>query len=140
MANKYSISKLINLDSDKVRPYIDAFNFTVSGSGAEDHDYQIPFDLYLTGVEGILSGQMAGDYMQIKVIDVDNVTGLGANTVIGTPVNKFFVNPTNNTKEKMDMGYPIYVPSGVYIRITYTSGNILASINCRINVLTHRLL
>lgn len=135
-----SISKLSDLSSESLFPYLDAFSFSVSGSGTEIHDYKIPTNMFVVAAEGIFSGQVAGDYLIISVIDKDNVLGLGENIVLSTPVNKYFITPTNNIKEKIELGYPNKAIKDLYVRFSYTTTNVLANVNVRFNIIAHKVL
>lgn len=135
-----AVTRLVDMGSDTVEPYIYGFSFTVTGAGTQSYDYKVPYNMFVTSAEAIFSGQTAGDYITISGVDVDNIYGLGAGTVLGTSVEKYYVTPVNNTKERIDLGYPLKSPKDLYTRVYYTTTNESASVNVRFNIIGHKVL
>lgn len=92
-------------------------------------------DRYIDGVRIILINHDAGDTMSFQVVDVDNVMGYGAGTVL-----KEFGTSWNVDHEKCDQGANVYnflarLYAGLYIRIVYTSAgatNVTVKVNVRL--------
>jgi hypothetical protein len=92
-------------------------------------------DRYIDGVRIILINHDAGDTMDFQVIDIDNVLGYGANTVL-----KQFGTSWNVDHEKCDQGANVYnflarLYAGLYIRIVYHSvgaTNVTVKLNLRL--------
>lgn len=136
----YPIFNLTNEMSNKfLVPSIQAINFTASGSGETTYDFKIPDHSYIVGVSGFFSGQNAGDFVKLSVVDVDNVMGLGAGAVLATPITKYWINPANNTQEAVGIGYPLFARKDLYLRFSYTTTNIFASVVNRYNLIMHKI-
>lgn len=140
MAKPIHITTLAEMNNDQLRPYVDAFTVTNTGSGTDDTDYLIPFELFLVGTRSFFTGVALGDYISVKVIDIDNVLGLGANTILSTPVAKYYMPPLDNSYHEFNMGYPLYAPNGVYVRVSYSSSNILSNVTGKVNLFTHKII
>lgn len=128
-----------DLDTHNLSPDVNAFNFTSSGNGTTTFNWKIPNHEYLAEIGGFFTGQTAGDYIQVNVVDVDNILGFGANTILSTPVTKYWVNPTANQLQTIAVGYPVFMLQNLYIQILYTSSNILSSVSVHVNVAANRV-
>lgn len=128
-----------DLNCRNLVPEINAFSFHCSGSGTTTNDWKIPDHMYLGAITGYFNGQSNGDYISVSVVDVDNILGFGAGVVLSNPVIKCFVNPTSNQLMQIDIGYPVFMLQNIYIRISYTSSNILSSVEAYVNVIANKV-
>lgn len=133
-----NITRLVDLDSDKITPYFNAFSFTITGTNTAVYDWQCPHELLVTGAETVITGETAGDWVKVEIVDVDNILGAGEDVVLETPVHKYYVDPTAG-KERMQIGYPNYTIAGLYWRFSYTGTNALGNVTCRINIIAHKV-
>jgi hypothetical protein len=76
--------------------------------------------IFLQGGYFWMQGPARGDTVTLEVVDVDDVLGGGANTVVSTYVAAMPVAPWDHTGE---LAAPTAgnIPAGLYLRITYTS-------------------
>lgn len=137
MANP-NITRSVDLDSDKITPYFNAFSFNIAGASTQTFEWQCPFELLVTGAEAVITGETAGDYIKVEIVDVDNILGQGANTVLETPVPKYYIDPTAG-KEKVSLGYPNYTIAGLYWKFSYTGTNVLGNVVFRVNIIAHKV-
>jgi len=97
----------------------------VSGTATKNTTTNIDYivgesGLYISGAEFIYKDSVWGDYVECQIIDVDNVLGYGANTVLTQYVKKWYLDP-NTTKLILESPYAGALPNGVYVRIKYHS-------------------
>lgn len=124
------------LDNLRVRPYMDAFSFTATANSTSQGDYKFLVNMYITSIDHVLGGGNAGDYVVLQVVDVDNILGNGADTVVGQPIKKHWINPTADFIQT-ELAYPIRAYKNLYLRVKYTNTNVLATVAVRINVNGH---
>ena len=67
-----------------------------------------------------VEGAHAGDKMTFQVVDVDNVLGYGANTVITEYISSMPVPPWNHERN-LESPTAALIPSGLYLRVVYQS-------------------
>lgn len=94
---------------------------TASAGTTTDIDYQLPGERLIYGGQVILSGHVFDDWMTFQVVDVDNILGYGANTVLGEYIPSWGVASDTQIQPAVHTDYPTKVASGLYIRIKYTS-------------------
>lgn len=117
-------------------PAPDAFNFTATANSTTNHDFLLN-EAYLVKGAAFLSPDAAyGDYIKAQLIDKDNVLGLGANTVIATPIPKLFVQATANSGpiQRFNASVSELPAAGLYIRIIYTNTALLNNVSVFINL------
>lgn len=132
--------KISEMSAMGLLPNYFADKFTVTGAGSTSHDIVIPVRCVVLGAEVIATGQLVGDYFKVESVDVDNILGFGAGTVLRTPISRFYVSAISGTKEVFSLGYPVEGLQGIYFRFTYTTVNALASVNFMVNFIAHRIL
>jgi len=98
--------------------------YTTTGGGTVDtYDILVDNDVYFIGgtfIHDNTAGLGFGvDTAKVQIIDIDDVLGLGANTVLGEHIINHRV-IAGDTKEYHGHG-STFIKSGLYIRIVYTS-------------------
>lgn len=92
---------------------------TANDTKTIDKKFTEPVYLY-GGIYEIVGNANDGDYLEIQVIDIDNVLGYGTNFVLATFVEKEYINIERKyneiTSEDGDL-----IPTGVYLRVKYTA-------------------
>lgn len=73
------------------------------------------------------------DYVRFQVIDLDNVLGYGAGTVLKEYIKKAYLNQNGNFSEYDDAGAEI--PVGIYLRCIYKSEKETGTTKVKINYL-----
>jgi hypothetical protein len=76
-------------------------------------------DVYIDGGMIYAENGKVGDWIKAEVVDVDNMYGFGANTVLYTYIEKWFIIP--NDKTIIQTPYSGKISAGMYLKITYTS-------------------
>lgn len=99
-------------------------------------DYKITEERYINGVRLILSDHADGDYLDFEVVDIDNILGLGAGTVLDQFGSNWFVDDSSKTQPDVIVPYPAKIISGLYIRLKYTSTGI-TNVNVKANLYLH---
>jgi hypothetical protein len=102
-------------------------------------DFKIPGTIgtfmYLNGAYAITQNAVFGDYVNAYVIDKDNVLGYGANTVLSSYINHWYIDPANPLD--ITTPYAAKPPAGVYIRVVYVSTGALLDVGIAINYRLH---
>lgn len=114
----------------------EAFTFTAGANSTTQHTYKLTKQFYVKGIRFLSSNANHGDYVKIELIDIDNILGLGENTVLATPINKAYVYATTNSGSiNADNPDVLKLPApNLYIRITYTNTSLLSSVTAYINL------
>jgi hypothetical protein len=133
-----NIRTKMDLDAQRFAPYLDAFNFNPTGAGTTQTTYKVPVNIVYVAIKTSLAGQTNGDYAKVELVDVDNVLGFGAGTVLATPVVKQYV--SQDPMNEFDILYPRYVMANLYIRVSYTSANSLSNVRLYVNLVGHKVL
>lgn len=77
-------------------------------------------NMYLQGLAFNLDDNVAdGDYIEVEMVDVDNILGYGAGTVLGKFAETIYVVP--NQQFECCCSDAKLVPAGIYIRYRYVS-------------------
>lgn len=108
-----------------------SFSFDVTSDGY-NYDFKLKANDDITDIEAFVYKGMLllgpetqrGDYVVVSIVDVDNLFGLGAGTVLGYMVKKKIL---SGGKESYSINPPMYdylsskrkVPNGLYIRVSY---------------------
>lgn len=94
---------------------------TIPNGTTDTLDYQLAQMNKFDGIQIILKDHHEDDCFKLKLIDVENLLGYGANYVLYT-----FINNWNVASDKQDQGafrlsYSAEIPTGLYLRCEYTS-------------------
>jgi hypothetical protein len=84
-------------------------------------DLKLTDDCFLTG--GILRtlNSTFGDYTAFQVVDVDNMLGYGAGTVLGQYTTCWYMRSDAQEQVNENTPYPAKVLAGLYLRVIYVS-------------------
>ena len=98
-----------------------AFSGTTIVAGTTTNwDVPLPQTMTLRGASLFSSNATLGDWISVSVIDINNVTGAGANAVLGQYVLSWYIVPgVWNTMEDISISQSL--PSGMFLRFAYTS-------------------
>lgn len=105
---------------------IGIFNQTITKNGTRTLDWEIPQlsyqgtdkQAYMDGINYYAKDAEVGDHMVFQVIDIDNVLGYGANTVLDEFGHEWAVMPDSGVDIRL---YKAKLIAGLYIRIMYES-------------------
>jgi hypothetical protein len=114
--------------------------YAVAAVGAVTNiDLKLLDDCFLTG--GVLrtEGSSFGDYATFQVVDVDNILGYGANTILGQYVTSWYMRSDAQEQVNENTPYPAKVIAGLYLRLVYTSMG-SSAVNVAVMYRLHRAL
>lgn len=129
------------------KPFADADGFRarfkgISGTATKDTttniDYELTEDRYINGVRLMLKDHVDGDYVDFQIIDIDNILGLGANTVLDEFGSTWYMDSAIRTQPDVIVPYPAKILKDLYIRIKYTSVGTTNNVKVRANLYLHK--
>lgn len=116
-----SIRKVSDADADKCN----FKGFGISGTavaGTTTHiDYKLTEERLVYGGQAMLKNHAFGDKIKFQVVDVDNVLGLGAGTVLGEYMKDWNVADDIQVQPIVMVDFPTKISANLYFRIAYTS-------------------
>lgn len=126
-----------------LRNIFDYSENAVSGTATKNSTTSIDLKVtttktYLNGAEILYQNAVWGDYVVLQVIDIDNVLGYGANTVLKEYVHKRYIHPDLKYDE-VELPYAGLIPQNVYLRVKYTSIGTSNDVNVAINYFLHEM-
>lgn len=83
-------------------------------------DIHITDDHVCDGGRIITTGAVLGDTVDIKIVDIDNILGYGANVTLKQVVTAWPIYPGSNIWD-FSVSYPAKIYGGLYCRIVYNS-------------------
>lgn len=115
-----SVIQILGADSVSICPF--GTMFSALANQSTTFDLVIASQVYLKGGIMYSSPGNVGDTLTVQVVDKDNITGLGSNTVLATYVNSWYVIPEDmNAVEDVSLSQPMM--AGLYIRFIYTNAS-----------------
>ena len=100
-------------------------------------DFKLNTGCYIKGGVMYASPGNVGDSIIVQIVDVDNIMGVGANTVIAIYVDNWYVIPQDmNAIEDVSLSEPI--PAGLYIRFVYTNSSTTLDTKVIMNILAYQ--
>lgn len=105
-------------------------NVTFSGKGTlgtaafgtvSNVDLVMTDDCFLTGGRLRANIPVFGDYVDLQVVDKDNILGYGANVVLNQFVTKWYMRSDDQQQVEILLSYPSKVFAGLYLRLVYHS-------------------
>ena len=90
---------------------------------------------YINGAVAFTDKAVMGDYASSSIIDIDNILGYGANTVLSSYIAKWYINP--NMQLDISTPYAGKILNGLYIRTTYTSVGTVDDVKLAVNYRFH---
>lgn len=116
-----------------------AVSGTATKNSTTDIDYKVTdAKHYINGGCILQQNAVWGDWLEAQIIDIDNVLGLGANTVLKHYIKKRYLHPSDHCAS-VNLPYAGEVPKDVYLRIKYHSVGIINDVNLKINYFLHAL-
>lgn len=113
---------------------------TAGANSDTNLDYAMPEDRLISGGTLLAKGSKFGDHITFQVIDIDNILGYGANTVLNEFVTSWYMTDDSQQQVSLEIPYPAKVYQGLYIRLVYHNTNLLTSVQVCINYLMHKVL
>lgn len=99
----------------------DAIKATATKNTTTNIDLKLTKDKIIQG--GYLFNQNAvfGDWVEFQIIDIDNILGLGANTIIAQFINKWYINSEHSQAMKISTRQGKKILKDLYVRCIYHS-------------------
>jgi hypothetical protein len=128
-------------------PFASTANFRFRGYGMSgtatkntttNIDYKLLEQRYLNGCMLIIKNQVFGDKVKFQVVDVDNILGLGANTVLDEFGTDWYVSEDSQDQGMITIPYPAKIVAGLYIRIVYNSVGTENDVQLKCNLFLHK--
>ena len=114
-----------------------AVNATCTKDTTTNIDFKITTaDTYLNGCRAFNEDAVKGDWVEMQVIDIDNVLGYGPNTVLKQWVYKWFMCPGDVCN--LTTNYAGAIPQNCYIRVIYHSTGTVNDVKVWINWYLHK--
>lgn len=137
MPTSVQVRSLTDLNSDKVLYRGKGISFTATAATTTSYDFKFSEDRILTSGYAILDNQANGDYITIQVIDIDNVLGYGANTILDEYLTEWYMIYDQAYQPPPPHSYPALIQAGIYLRVKYTATGVL-DIPVKMNFTTHK--
>jgi hypothetical protein len=94
---------------------------THTNSSTTNCDHKMPGDRYFNGIEIMLKDQNWADTANMQVVDVDDIMGYGAGTVLSTFAANWRFDDTVCNQGVFLLNYKATILKDLYLRIAYTS-------------------
>ena len=136
--NQYALA---SGDSLRAR-LIGTHNVTATKTSTTDHDWKVPAVAYLgvnkqsvmNGLEYFAKDAEIGDSITFQIVDIDNVLGYGANTVLDEFSKTWYVIPNASNTIVL---YKANLIKDLYVRIKYTSVGATNDVSLICNLFRH---
>lgn len=134
-----SVRREADMTADSVKFRGKGITFTATAGTTTSHDYKITEGRLCSGTELILANHVFGDSVKFQVVDVDNILGYGAGTVLDEFATDWYVAPGQSMQGQTILPYSAEIIAGLYIRLIYNStGGTNVSVAC--NLFLHKYL
>lgn len=132
-----AVRKVSDLDADKAKFKLQGFKGSCAVNTTTSIDFKLPEDRWVAGGIIIAQGTHWGDKLCLQVIDIDNVLGYGANTVLDEYVTDFYLVSDSEFQLQLECPYVALVPANLYIRVKYTNTSLIDAVELACNLMTH---
>lgn len=132
-----SVRSMFDMTADKVKFRGKGFAFTATAGANTVGDFLVTENRLLDGTQILLKNHVFGDSVTFQVIDVDNILGLGANTVLDQFADSWYVCEDRQDQGRVRMPYSAELYAGLYIRVIYHSVG-TTDVNVKINLFKHK--
>lgn len=106
---------------------------TATAGQVTNIDYALSEEKLVYGGQAILKNHVFGDCIKMQVVDVDNILGLGAGTVLGEYIQCWGVADDVQTQAAIMVEFPTKIITGLYLRIVYDSSG-GSNVSVQVNV------
>lgn len=115
------VSGIREFDGDVKYLYRKSFKYDITPNTTNTFDEKFTFSVFLYGgIYELIGNINDGDYVEISIVDKDNILGYGANTVLATFIEQEFINSEKKFSEITSEGGQ-QIPAGIYLRAKYVS-------------------
>lgn len=124
-------------DTDGMRFRGTGISGTATKNSTTNHDYNLPEDRFLNGVELLLCDHEFGDTVKFQVVDVDGVV-YPAGTVLDEFATDWNIASDTQRQGPYILPYPALIYSWMYIRVVYNSTGTVNDVKFKANLFLHR--
>lgn len=112
---------------------------TITAGSTGNVDLMLADDVLITGIQLIIHGGIIGDSVNLQVVDINNVLGFGANTVLKQFATNWYVTGVDGESALVEAAYSSKIFAGLCLRVIYTStGSNDVTVAC--NYILHKVL
>ncbi len=122
-ANRKMGLALDPLNSPTVSAKHDGIYQVCTKNSTTNIDFVMPGNRYLSGANWHIWDSVPGDYFKFQVIDIDNILGYGANFVLSTWVDKWYVASDNWIFHQSQTSGLVY--GSLYLRAEFHSTGVI---------------
>jgi hypothetical protein len=137
MPTTYTIKTLCDFDTSKVSARIQGMQGTAGTNTTTNIDWSFPEECWLVGGQLLVNSALWGSYLQMQIVDKDNVLGGGAGAVVETVATNFYVQSDLQIQDTVSICTPILVSAGVYLRLRYTNTSLITAASISFNAKTY---
>lgn len=116
-----SLRKVSDFASDRINFKGHGKAGTVTAGQVGNIDLKITEERLLNGVQIILKNHVNGDKAKLQVVDVDNILGYGAGTVLSEYATDWYFAGDTENQGIFKLEYVANILTNLYLRIAYTS-------------------
>lgn len=133
-AHKIKKTSELNVDNSVYR--LQGFYGEAAASSTSSTDFQMAYEIWVSG--GYINVQDGnwGDKLTIQIVDVNNILGYGANTVLRQFVENMCVRSDQQYQCNIDISYVALIPQGLYVRVIYLNTG-ASAVKFGINIYSH---
>lgn len=136
----FSPLKFTEISRSDARPAFKGYAFTAAANTTTNYDIAITDDTIFEGGRFIGQNLNDGDYIDLYVIDKDNILGGGVNAVVLNPVSTWYIAAGESVQWDFSLPYPQKFLGGLYLRVSYTNTSLLVAAPVKFNLKKHTIL
>lgn len=130
------IRSIFQMDADICRFRGKGVAFTATAGTTTDCDYKLTEARLIDGTQIIVKDHAFGDHVAFQVVDVDNLLGYGAGTVLDSFGTEWYLCSDKQDQGLIRMPYSAELVAGLYIRLKYTSVG-ATNVSVKLNLFVH---
>jgi hypothetical protein len=130
-----NVVQVLGKDSLVLCPF--GVSFNAPASQTTTYSYALTSAVYLRGGILFASPGTLGDQLTVQIVDVNNILGAGANYVVATYVNGWYVMP-GIPNQIEDVSVSSEIPAGLYVNFLYTNVSSTQATQVIVNFLSYQ--
>ena len=115
------VRKVSDMTADKVKFRGKGIAFTATAGTTTSYDFKLTAARLIDGTRLFLKDHAFGDSVKFQVVDVDNILGYGANTVLDEFATDWYVASDKQDQGATRLPYSAEIIANLYIRLVYNS-------------------
>jgi hypothetical protein len=131
-----SVRSIFDMNADKVKFRGVGLAFTAAAGVSTTFDYKLTSARVIDGTQVIAKDHVFGDNIDFQVVDVDNILGYGAGTVLDNFGASWYLAADKQDQGHIRMPYSAELIANLYIRVVYHSvGG--TNVSVKLNLFVH---